>query len=118
MDVILDLVGTPTTDEQANIALKDSKEYLKSLPKRRGKDFEEVFKGANLDAIDLIKKMLAFDPAKRITVEEALKHPYMAELHYPEDEPTRDSLSLFDFEFEKYDLGGEQLKDLILYASC
>jgi serine/threonine protein kinase len=48
------------------------------LPKRKGKDFSSVFKGANADAIDLIKKMLAFDPMKRITVDEALEHPYMS----------------------------------------
>jgi len=29
---------------------------------------------------------MVFDPAKRITVEEALKHPYLAALHFPEDE--------------------------------
>lgn len=51
--------------------------------------------------------MLTFDPEKRISVEDALKHPYMAELHFPEDEPTRGPLSLFDFEFDKYDLSGE-----------
>lgn len=113
MDVILDLVGTPSDDEMANIALKDSKEYLKSLPKRKGKDFNDYFKGANADAVDLLKKMLTFDPAKRISVEKALEHPYMSELHYPEDEPTRGPLSLFDFDFEKYDLNAEQLKDLI-----
>lgn len=113
LDVILDLVGTPSDDEMANIALKDSKEYLKSLPKRKAKDFNEYFKGANPDAIDLLRKMLTFDPSKRITVEGALKHPYMSELHFPDDEPTRGPLSLFDFDFEMYDLNAEQLKDLI-----
>jgi serine/threonine protein kinase len=48
------------------------------LPRRKGKDLSNVFKGANPDAIDLIKKMLTFDPAKRITVDEALGHPYMS----------------------------------------
>jgi serine/threonine protein kinase len=48
------------------------------LPKRKAKDFPTIFKGANPDAIDLIKKMLTFDPAKRITVDLALEHPYMS----------------------------------------
>jgi len=39
-------------------------------------------------AIDLLRKLLTFDFTKRITVEEALKHPYLAELHFPEDEVT------------------------------
>jgi len=37
-------------------------------------------------ALDLLKKMLAFDFNKRITVEEALGHAYLAELHFPDDE--------------------------------
>ena len=37
-------------------------------------------------AIDLLKKLLTFDPTKRITVEEALNHPYLQALHCPEDE--------------------------------
>lgn len=45
-----------------------------------------------------------FDPNKRITVEEALEHPYLAELHCPEDEPTTVPVSAFDFDFEIYDL--------------
>jgi len=39
-----------------------------------------------MKAIDLLKKMLTFDPTKRITVEEALNHPYLQALHCPEDE--------------------------------
>jgi serine/threonine protein kinase len=39
-----------------------------SLPRRKGKDFNAVFKGANPLAIDLLKKLLAFDPSKRITI--------------------------------------------------
>jgi mitogen-activated protein kinase 1/3 len=38
-------------------------------------------------AIDLLRKLLTFDPSKRITVEEALRHPFLASLHYPDDEP-------------------------------
>jgi hypothetical protein len=37
---------------------------------------------------------------KRITVVDALKHSYLADLHYPDDEPVRDPVSPLDFEFE------------------
>ena len=36
------------------------------------------------------KKMLLFDFNKRITVDEALAHPYLSELHVPDDEPVRE----------------------------
>jgi serine/threonine protein kinase len=34
--------------------------------------------------------LLLFDPKKRINVKEALEHPYLADLHFIEDEPTRE----------------------------
>ena len=41
---------------------------------------------ANPLAIDLLNKLLEFDPAKRITVEEALAHPYLSAYHDVDDE--------------------------------
>jgi mitogen-activated protein kinase 7 len=49
-------------------------------------------------ALDLLERLLGFDPAQRITVEEALEHPYLAIWHDPNDEP--DAPSPFDFGFE------------------
>ena len=57
--------------------------------------------------------MLVFDPNKRISVEEALAHPYLAELHFPDDEPTTEPVSSFDFDFEIYDLKGPDYKELL-----
>jgi serine/threonine protein kinase len=57
--------------------------------------------------------MLTFDPKKRITVDDALAHPYLAALHCPDDEPTTQPVSAYDFEFEIYDLKGEDYKDLL-----
>jgi mitogen-activated protein kinase 1/3/mitogen-activated protein kinase 6 len=34
-------------------------------------------------------------------VEQALAHPYLEQLHYPDDEPTRESVPRYDFEFER-----------------
>ena len=38
-------------------------------------------------AIDLLEKMLVFDPRKRITATESLSHEYVAPYHDPTDEP-------------------------------
>jgi len=45
-----------------------------------------MFKSSLKLALDLLRKLTVFDPQHRITVEEALKHPYLAALHFPEDE--------------------------------
>ena len=51
--------------------------------------------------MDLLEKLLKFDPEQRITVEEALRHPYVEQYHDPDDEPSHDEL--FDFSFESLD---------------
>ena len=37
-------------------------------------------------AIDFLLKCLQFNPKKRLTAEEALEHPYVADFHNPEEE--------------------------------
>lgn len=53
-------------------------------------------------AIDMLERMLVFDPKKRITATEALEHPYLAPYHDPTDEPSADEK--FDWSFNDADL--------------
>lgn len=60
--------------------------------------FARLFSNANPDALDLLDKMLAFDPTSRISVEEALEHRYLHIWHDASDEPP--CPETFDFHFE------------------
>lgn len=95
----------------------------------------EFFPDANPLAIDLLTKMLKFNPEERITVVQALAHPYLAQLHNPvgcvlcwmsmfdvfvltvaadhrqADEPICSEPFNFDFERESLDLGVEMPKE-------
>jgi len=59
----------------------------------------------------LLEKMLVFDPKKRITVEQALEHPYLASLHDPGVEPASEPAP--DFEFEDEELHEDQLREKV-----
>jgi len=61
------------------------------------KDFKKYFSSASPDAIDLLEKMLNLDPDYRPTASIAMEHPYLAQYHDPDDEPTSEPLDL-DFE--------------------
>jgi len=74
---------------------------------------DQLFSKHNPSAVDLLKKMLIVDPTKRISIAEALEHPFLAEFHDSEDEPVTDKLDTYDFDFEYYELSNEQLKDLL-----
>jgi len=67
-------------------------------------------------ALDLLEKMLRFDPDKRITVEEALEHPYLAQLHDPNDEPVCEEV--FNFIWDDVPLNKEMLKGNPIPLNC
>lgn len=73
--------------------------------------FQALFRNANPDALDLLDKMLAFDPSQRISVETALEHRYLHIWHDASDEPV--CPQTFDFHFEVVDDIG-QMKKMIL----
>lgn len=57
-----------------------------------------MFPGANPQAIDILERMLVFDPRKRLSIDDALSHPYFRELYSKATLPTCDSHFNFDFE--------------------
>ncbi|CAG8536498.1 7920_t:CDS:2 [Paraglomus occultum] len=115
LTLILDVLGTPTMEDFYGIKSRRAREYIRTLPFKRRVSFAQMFPEANTLALDMLEKLLAFNPTKRITVEEALKHPYLEPYHDPEDEPAADPIpeSFFDFDKHKDQLSKEQLKELI-----
>ncbi|KAF7426105.1 MAP kinase Pmk1 [Pleurotus ostreatus] len=115
LSLILDVLGTPTLDEFYAITTRRSRDYIRALPFRKRKPFATLFPNANPLAIDFLTKTLTFDPKKRITVEEALAHPYLEAYHDPDDEPVAPPLDpeFFEFDLHKDDISREQLKELL-----
>ncbi|KAG5561004.1 hypothetical protein RHGRI_004131 [Rhododendron griersonianum] len=108
--LLMELIGTPSETE-VEFLNENAKRYLKQLQPYRRQSFTEKFPQVNPAAIDLIEKMLTFDPRQRITVEGALAHPYLTSLHDISDEPI--CMTPFNFDFEQHALSEEQMKELI-----
>jgi len=70
---ILQLVGSP---EPSSISNVDFRNLISNFPAYPGRKFSVVFPSASPKCLDLLKKLLTIDPEKRITAEEALKHPF------------------------------------------
>ncbi|KAI4812169.1 mitogen-activated protein kinase [Aureobasidium sp. EXF-8845] len=115
LTLILDVLGTPTMEDYYGIKSRRAREYIRSLPFKKKIPWKAMFPKTSDLALDLLDKLLAFNPAKRITVEEALRHPYLEPYHDPEDEPNADAIpeEFFDFDKNKDNLTKEQLKQLI-----
>jgi len=101
LDQIIELLGSPQAQELMKIPNDKCRKFIKSLPNNAGKKFAEAFCGMTKEAQDVLRKMLRWDPDSRITVDEAITHPYLDKLHCAEDEPTCEPLDTTDFEFER-----------------
>jgi serine/threonine protein kinase len=113
LELIFNLIGTPTDEDLMNVPNQRSRSKALRFVPRMGKPFETVFRGCNPLGIDLCKRLLAFDPFTRISVDEALRHPYLEELHFPGDEPTTVPVSRYDFDFEGHAMTMRELKDYL-----
>lgn len=100
--IITELLGTPPDDVIQTICSENTLRFVQSLPKRERVPFADKFTNADPQALDLLEKMLVFDPRKRITAAEALAHDYLAPYHDEADEPVAETV--FDWSFSDADL--------------
>ncbi|KAI0954074.1 hypothetical protein AcV7_007412 [Taiwanofungus camphoratus] len=88
LNKILEVLGTPDDEVIKRIGSQKAQAYIRSLPWNRTVPFSKLLPLADPQAIDLLAQMLTFDPAARITVSQALEHPWLASYHDVSDEPS------------------------------
>ncbi|CAN0861592.1 Mitogen-activated protein kinase 7 [Linum grandiflorum] len=81
LKLIINVLGSPQDADLQFIENSKARRYIETLAHSRGVRFSHLYPRADPLAIDLLRKMLVFDPTKRITVNEALMHPYMSGLY-------------------------------------
>ncbi|OIV99356.1 hypothetical protein TanjilG_17166 [Lupinus angustifolius] len=109
--LLIKLLGSPDDSDLGFLRSDNAKKYVKQLPHVEKQLFAQRFPDMSPLAIDLAEKMLVFNPSKRMTVEEALNHPYLSSLHEINEEPT--CPTPFFFDFEQTTLNEEDIKELI-----
>lgn len=83
LDVIFNVIGTPCWRDIESIPSETWRAYLRHLPGRAGNLVKALSRFVDEEAIDLLSRMLAFNPARRCTAEEALAHSYFKNVKKP-----------------------------------
>jgi serine/threonine protein kinase len=99
LNVIFEVIGTPSEEEMEFITDKNGIVYLQSIQPVPKSNLKLRFPGSTDEALDLLEKMLRFNPKNRITVDEALEHPFFKQVRAPSKEVQADFN--LEFEFEK-----------------
>ncbi|NXR02747.1 MK09 kinase, partial [Sagittarius serpentarius] len=117
---VIEQLGTPSADFMKKLQ-PTVRNYVENRPKYPGIKFEELFpdwifpsesdrdKLKTSQARDLLSKMLVVDPDKRISVDEALRHPYIT-VWYDPAEAEAPPPQIYDAQLEEREHAIEEWK--------
>ena len=86
VELIIELLGRPTNQEIESLGSPLAWNILSNISSQKKRSFTELFSSEGKDALDLLRRLLSFSPSHRMTVEEALRHPYVKQFHCDADE--------------------------------
>eukprot|EP00658_Telonema_sp_P-2_P059488 TRINITY_DN4843_c0_g1_i2.p1 TRINITY_DN4843_c0_g1~~TRINITY_DN4843_c0_g1_i2.p1 ORF type:complete len:392 (+),score=127.91 TRINITY_DN4843_c0_g1_i2:163-1338(+) len=114
LERISEVMGSINQKDISKFGKPDAKavKLVLKMPQYPRKPWESVLKDANPQAIDMINKLLVYDPVGRLSAAQALEHPYLAQLHQAEYEPVADGPFELEWEHEQ-NLTVEAVKELI-----
>lgn len=118
LQLIMNVLGVPeehSFKENPMANKLKGRQLLSRTQAVAGIDVSTMFPNANPEALDLLWKMLVFDVEKRITVEDALRHPYLAA--YYDEERENQPVEMFQ-SFDLDDLDEADLKELMFKEIC
>lgn len=104
MEKIISAVGHPTPSDIQSMRSQFVNELLDSLDEIKMNPLRSQLASHNRDAVDLICKLLVFNPKNRLTAVEAMRHPYVAQFCTPaelRDDPPMDPITLNFSDYER-----------------
>ena len=121
LSLVLGVVGTPPPEALRRAASPAAAAYAAKLPAAERVSFRHLYPGASDDAAALLDALLAFEPERRLSAQDALRHPFFAVYAAGEEAaeaaaaaaaaPPRSDC---DFEFEKETLSEDAARTLLL----
>jgi mitogen-activated protein kinase 1/3 len=114
--VIFDVLGTPNDEDISFVTDAKAISYLKSFTPVERVNFMQKYAGASQEGIDLLNRMLQLNPYFRISVDEALAHPFFTRVRKVHKE--RESSVQITLDFESETLDRARLRQLFVEIIC
>lgn len=78
---VLEVTGKPNKEDISSVQSDLAITMLETIVTTKTRSLKSMFPKCDPLEIDLLAKLLHFNPSKRITIDEALQHPYVSEFH-------------------------------------
>jgi mitogen-activated protein kinase 15 len=87
LEKILEVTGRPSKLDMKSIKSKHTQTMIDGLQVKNQRTLQSLFPTAPPDALDLLNRLLQFNPDRRATIEQAISHPYLAQFHSQQRNP-------------------------------
>ena len=96
--LIINVLGTQDPKDLEFISNPSAKNFVMQHQNIKRKDFNKILNCENPLAVDLVEKMLVFNPEKRYSIEECLNHPYLKNMREGIEDPVFNGKINLDFD--------------------
>ena len=84
---IIQITGRPTIEDIRSTGSPVAEIIMADVTQPEPIALSELYPKASAESLDMIRMMLQYNPNRRVLVKQALRHPFVADFHNPDDEP-------------------------------
>lgn len=118
LELMAKILGRPSQTAIDKLRNQQAKEYLEKLSPVPETPLETLFPTADPKALDLLRRLLSFDPDQRPSGFDALSHSYFDEFRQLGLGAEGQPLDMAEFAFEKQKLSSDEMRREFLKEIC